>query len=236
MPTVAPGLKRRRDAAAPLSDRDTGRSPQPLRIPGAVQLLGRAAPLGVDRARTGARLGRAARCRRVRADQSAGPEPLASGFRGDLVLQDVRLANRRRLSDRSSRRSRQAKRPWFSGGTIVAAFVQRQNYQSAPGAAHFEDGTVVLRVPRRDDHHLSDSDRGRKASFLPPASRATPSDPTRRSTQRARHPASRWTVIGGLRPPSHPRSARQGIHQILAPVEHPDLARVTRQRAAKGQT
>ena len=33
-------------------------------------------------------------------------------------------------------------RPWFSGGTIVAAFVQRAYYQSAPGAAHFEDGTV----------------------------------------------------------------------------------------------
>jgi selenocysteine lyase/cysteine desulfurase len=33
-------------------------------------------------------------------------------------------------------------RPWFSGGTIVAAFVQRQYYQSAPGAAHFEDGTL----------------------------------------------------------------------------------------------
>jgi selenocysteine lyase/cysteine desulfurase len=33
-------------------------------------------------------------------------------------------------------------RPWFSGGTIVAAFIQREWYQSAPGAAHFEDGTV----------------------------------------------------------------------------------------------
>ena len=33
-------------------------------------------------------------------------------------------------------------RPWFSGGTIVAAFVQREWYQSAPGAAQFEDGTV----------------------------------------------------------------------------------------------
>jgi selenocysteine lyase/cysteine desulfurase len=33
-------------------------------------------------------------------------------------------------------------RPWFSGGTIVAAFVQRQYYQSLPGAAHFEDGTA----------------------------------------------------------------------------------------------
>ncbi len=33
-------------------------------------------------------------------------------------------------------------RPWFSGGTIVAAFVQREWYQFASGAAHFEDGTV----------------------------------------------------------------------------------------------
>ena len=40
-------------------------------------------------------------------------------------------------------------RPWFSGGTIVAAFVQREWYQSAPGAAHFEDGTVELPQPAR---------------------------------------------------------------------------------------
>jgi len=39
-------------------------------------------------------------------------------------------------------------RPWFSGGTVVAAFVQREWYQSAPGPAHFEDGTVdFLSVP-----------------------------------------------------------------------------------------
>jgi molybdenum cofactor sulfurtransferase len=39
-------------------------------------------------------------------------------------------------------------RPWFSGGTILAAFVQRQWYQSAPGPAHFEDGTVnFLNLP-----------------------------------------------------------------------------------------
>jgi molybdenum cofactor sulfurtransferase len=39
-------------------------------------------------------------------------------------------------------------RPWFSGGTIVAAFVQREWFQSAPGAAHFEDGTVdFLNLP-----------------------------------------------------------------------------------------
>jgi selenocysteine lyase/cysteine desulfurase len=39
-------------------------------------------------------------------------------------------------------------RPWFSGGTIVTAFVQREWYQSAPGAAQFEDGTVdFLNLP-----------------------------------------------------------------------------------------
>ena len=39
-------------------------------------------------------------------------------------------------------------RPWFSGGTIVAAFVQREYHDFAPGAAHFEDGTVnYLNLP-----------------------------------------------------------------------------------------
>jgi molybdenum cofactor sulfurtransferase len=33
-------------------------------------------------------------------------------------------------------------RPWFSGGTIVAAFVQREYYHSVAGAAQFEDGTI----------------------------------------------------------------------------------------------
>jgi selenocysteine lyase/cysteine desulfurase len=49
-----------------------------------------------------------------------------------------------------ARREKLAKleRPWFSGGTIVAAFVRREHYQSAPGAAHFEDGTVnYLNLP-----------------------------------------------------------------------------------------
>jgi selenocysteine lyase/cysteine desulfurase len=39
-------------------------------------------------------------------------------------------------------------RPWFSGGTIVAAFVQRDWHQSAAGPAHFEDGTLnFLNLP-----------------------------------------------------------------------------------------
>ncbi len=39
-------------------------------------------------------------------------------------------------------------RPWFSGGTVVAAFVGREYHQSAPDAAQFEDGTVnYLNLP-----------------------------------------------------------------------------------------
>lgn len=39
-------------------------------------------------------------------------------------------------------------RPWFSGGTVVAAFVQREWHESAPGPAQFEDGTVdFLNLP-----------------------------------------------------------------------------------------
>ena len=45
-------------------------------------------------------------------------------------------------------RSRSSSGRGSPGGTIVAAFVQRQYYQSAPGAAHFEDGTVnYLNLP-----------------------------------------------------------------------------------------
>ena len=39
-------------------------------------------------------------------------------------------------------------RPWFAGGTIVAAFAQRDYHHSAPGPAGFEDGTVnYLNLP-----------------------------------------------------------------------------------------
>ena len=39
-------------------------------------------------------------------------------------------------------------RPWFSGGTVVAAFVQRDWHQSTAGPSHFEDGTVdFLNLP-----------------------------------------------------------------------------------------
>ncbi len=39
-------------------------------------------------------------------------------------------------------------RPWFSGGTVIAAFVQRDWHQSTAGPSQFEDGTVdFLNLP-----------------------------------------------------------------------------------------
>ena len=57
-------------------------------------------------------------------------------------------------------------RPWFSGGTIVAAFVQREYYQSAPGAAHFEDGTVnYLSLPQSRSACASSTASGSRRSM-----------------------------------------------------------------------
>ena len=58
-------------------------------------------------------------------------------------------------------------RPWFSGGTIVAAFVQRQWFQSPPGAAHFEDGTVADLNCRRSRSSCTSSSAGSCARITP---------------------------------------------------------------------
>ena len=120
------GAARRGEPARALPDRHRRRSPQPVRLPGAVELLGRAASAGVDRAGARARLGRAARRRRVRADQPARPERVAPRLRGALVLQDVRLADRRRLFDRASRRARQAR------AAVVLRRDDRRRVRAAP--------------------------------------------------------------------------------------------------------
>ena len=83
----------RRVPGAPPADRRPDGA-QPVRLPRAVQLLGRQAPPGVDRPRARPWLGRAARLRRVRADQPARPVVGQAGLRRDLVLQDVRLPDR----------------------------------------------------------------------------------------------------------------------------------------------
>ena len=87
---------RRRGPAAALPERDRRRSPQPVRLPGAVELLRRPAPARVDRAGARARLGRAARRRRVRADQPARPR--AAGTRTSSRSRSTRCSASRPAS------------------------------------------------------------------------------------------------------------------------------------------
>ena len=75
---------------------DDGRAAhQPLRLSRAVQLLRRQAPARMDRPGPRAGLGRAPGLRRVRADEPARPVDVAAGLRRGVVLQDVRLPDRR---------------------------------------------------------------------------------------------------------------------------------------------
>ena len=122
--------------------------PQPLRLPGAVELLRRQAPARVDRRGAGARLGRAARLRRLRTHEPARPGGLEAGLRRALVLQAVRLPDRHRGAARAPRRARPAPPPWFSGGTVVAAGIEAEFAVPLTGHARFEDGTVdYLGIP-----------------------------------------------------------------------------------------
>ena len=82
---------------------------QPVRLSGAVEFFRREASAVADRSRPGARLACPARRRRLRPDESARPSGRETRFRRRLVLQDVRLSDRRRLSsDPAIRRSRRS--------------------------------------------------------------------------------------------------------------------------------
>ncbi len=71
VPDRRAGSPRRREPAGALPERHRRRASQPARLPGAVELLRRPAPAGMDRAGPVTRLGRAARRRRLRTDQPA---------------------------------------------------------------------------------------------------------------------------------------------------------------------
>ena len=99
------------------SPRREAAGPQPLRLSRAVELLRRQASAGVDRPGPRAGLGRAARLRRVRADEPARPVGVAAGLRRDLLLQDVRLPDGPGRADRAAPRAR----------APAAAVVQRRH-------------------------------------------------------------------------------------------------------------
>ena len=74
--------------------------------------------------------------------QPPRPRPAQAGLRRPLVLQDVRLPDRRRLPDRAPGRAGPAAPPWFAGGTIAVASVLADRHSLAEGEAGFEDGTI----------------------------------------------------------------------------------------------
>ena len=100
VPSVAPDLRVDEDLLTRYLTDTLGDHHNLLAYPAQSNFSGVHHPLGMDRAGPVAWLGRAARRRRVRPDQPAGPEPVASGLRRGLVLQDVRLADRRGLPAR----------------------------------------------------------------------------------------------------------------------------------------
>ena len=123
-------------------------------------------------------------------------------------------------------------RPWFSGGTIVAAFVQREYYQSAPGRG-------ALRGRHRQ---LPQPPRGRDRPALPRPRRDRDDPHARRrarrlAARRARLAAAqRWlaggddlrtAIVGAARrddrvqlPASRRQRGRRALRRPASPAEH----------------
>ena len=97
----------------------------------------------------GARLGRHRRLRGVRPHEPARPVGMEAGLRPDLFYKlfgyptglGALLARRPALA--------RLQRPWFSGGTVVAANIQGEWSCRCPGHALFEDGPSTTSASRR---------------------------------------------------------------------------------------
>ena len=77
--------------------------------------------------------------------------PLAARLRVPVVLQDLRLSDRRWMSRRAEVGLAKLQRPWFAGGTITVASVQGDKFYLAEGESAFEDGTPnYLALPAVD--------------------------------------------------------------------------------------
>ena len=176
--------RRRAAAAAATSTEVPGDHHNLFAYPGAVELLRRPAPARVDRARARARLGRAARRGRVRPDEPPRPRTLAPGLRPDLVLQDVRLADGRRLPARATRRARAAR----------AAVVLGRHDRRRVRAARVVPVGPRRRAVRGRHRQLPQPARGGDRPALPRAGRHR-----RRSTRTSRRSPRRcstcWTAL-----------------------------------------
>ena len=89
-----------------------------------------------------ARLPRAARCGGVRRHEPPVVVDGSGRFRRDLLLQAVRLSDRRRRACwRGATRSPMLRRRFFAGGTVQFVSVQNDRARAKAGAEAFEDGT-----------------------------------------------------------------------------------------------
>ena len=125
-------------------------APRLVRVPCSVQLLRGAAPLVVDRPGAGCRVGRAAGCGGIRADQPARPVPVAP--RLTSCCPSTRCSATRQGWARSSRRRRHS--PGSDGrGSPAAPSPSPRSGPTAttwrPGHPAFEDGTLDFLEPAR---------------------------------------------------------------------------------------
>jgi len=115
VPSVAPDPARRRASAPQVPRRDRRLAPQSLRVPGAVELLRRAAPARVDRRRAVTWLGRSRRLRGVRCRRTGSTS--VAGTRTSCRSPSTSCSATRRASAACSRggtRLAKLERPWFS--------------------------------------------------------------------------------------------------------------------------
>ena len=229
VPSVAPDLRVDEALLPRYLERGRRRPPQPVRLSRAVELLRRPAPARVDRAGARARLGRAARRGRVRADEPARPLRWQARLRRALLLQDVRLADRRRLPDRPARRARASS----SGrGSRAARSSPRSSSASgtsrrpAPPTSRTARSTsstcpaVEIGLRLLDRVGIDDDPRPRRGARRAGCSRRSTAlatrtaRPQRRSTARRRRPARRDDRVQ-LPPPgrAHRRRALRRPHR-----------------------
>ena len=132
----------------------TGRRPSLFAYPAQSNFSGVQHPLEWIDARAGARLGRAARRRRVHADQPARSRPMDAGLRRAVLLQDLRVPDRRRLSARAQ----------AGAGQAAASLVCGRHHHGGVGAGR-QALSGRRRIGLRGRHAgLSGAARGRNRS------------------------------------------------------------------------
>ena len=227
VPSVAPDLRVDERPVPALPERHRRRSPQPVRLPGAVELLRRPAPAGVDRA--GARSTAGTCCStRPRSCRPTG-STCAAGTPTSSRSRSTRCSATRPASaacSRAATRSRSSSGRGSRGGTIVAAFVQREYYQcgSRRGALRGRHGQLPRPAGDRDRPALPRARRHRHD----PRARA---GARRLAARRARLAASTATAHRPRRSTGRRAWSRRGA-TIAFNFLHPDGAR--RRRALRG--